>query len=342
MPAIAKAAISNAAYFYWHLGDFRAIYRIDQDYAQEHKPASRSPAISIADYLINAWPDFISNQLQPFGQLPVYLSLGNHELIPPKTRDQLVVQFADWLNSPTIREQRLQDDPNDHTVRTYYHWISDGIDFVTLDNSSDEQFDDGQMQWIRGVLNRDAAGASVRAVVVGMHEALPDSISSDHSMNQFPRGTESGRQVYQWLVDFRNSTKKPIYVLASHSHFYMDGVFNSAAIRQRGDVLPGWIIGTAGAERYPLPPESGSAKAALTHVYGYLLATVGADRENPIRFEFREVTRGAVPMDLVQRFGAELVDRCYQENAQNCRAAADQPASSKPPLGCDIPDAWSS
>jgi len=316
MPAIAKAVIGDGAYFYWHLGDYRAIYRIDQDYAQEHKPATKGAVLSITDYLANAWPDFISNQLQPFGPLPVYLSLGNHELIPPKTRDQVVIQFADWLNSPTIREQRLQDNQNDHTIRTYYHWMSDGIDFVTLDNSSDEQFDEGQMQWIRGVLDRDAGNAAVRAVVFGMHEALPDSISSDHSMNQSPRGTESGRQVYQWLAGFRNSTKKPVYVLASHSHFYMDGVFNSAEIRQRGEVLPGWIIGTAGAERYPLPPESGSAKAALTHVYGYLLATVTAAKDNPVTFEFKQLAEQDVPATVLAKYTPAFVHDCWVNNPE--------------------------
>jgi hypothetical protein len=316
MPAIAKAVISNGAYFYWHLGDFRAIYRFDQDYAQENKPAARGAVLSITDYLANAWPDFISNQLQPFGQLPIYLSIGNHEVIPPKTREQVVNQFADWFNSPTVREQRLQDDQNDHAVRTYYHWMSDGIDFVTLDNSSDEQFDDGQMQWIRAVLDRDARSAGIRAVVFGMHEALPDSISSDHSMNQSPRGTESGRQVYQWLVDFRNFTRKPVYVLASHSHFYMDGVFNSAAIRQRGEVLPGWIIGTAGAERYPLPPESGSAKAALTHVYGYLLATVTAAKDNPITFEFKQLTEQDVPATVLAKYTPAFVHDCWVNNPE--------------------------
>ena len=188
MPAIAAGSIANNAYFYWHLGDFRAIYRFDQDYAQEHKPAKSGDVLAITDYLANAWPDFIENQLRPFGQLPVYLSIGNHEVIPPKTREQVVNQFADWLNSPTLRQQRLLDNPNDHTVRTYYHWISDGIDFVTLDNSSDEQFDDGQMNWIRTLLDADARNAAIRAVVLGMHEALPDSISMDHSMNQSMRG----------------------------------------------------------------------------------------------------------------------------------------------------------
>ena len=80
---------------------------------------------------------------QPFGSIPVFLALGNHELIPPKTRDQALLQFADWFDAPEIREQRLRDDPHDHAVRAYYHWMKDGIDFITLDNASPDEFDVG-------------------------------------------------------------------------------------------------------------------------------------------------------------------------------------------------------
>ncbi len=58
-----------------------------------------------------------------------------------------------------------------------------------------------------------------------MHEALPESISSNHSMDQSPDGQQSGRKVYEWLLDFKKKSGKPVYVLASHSHFYMDGIF---------------------------------------------------------------------------------------------------------------------
>src|SRR5271165_3942070 len=35
MPAIAQSVRAHHASFYWHLGDFRAIYRLDEDYAEE-------------------------------------------------------------------------------------------------------------------------------------------------------------------------------------------------------------------------------------------------------------------------------------------------------------------
>jgi hypothetical protein len=69
-----------------------------------------------------------------------------------------------------------------------------------------------------------------------------------------------------------------------------------------------------------LPPDAALAKLARTHVYGYLSATVsaaGTNRADPIRFDFREVSEPETPADVVQRFGAEFVHRCYQENAKD-------------------------
>lgn len=314
MPAIAKGAEADNASFYWHLGDFRAIYRFDQDYWQLHKPSDPSAA-NISAYVGNAWQDFIDNQLRPF-TIPVFLGFGNHELIPPKTRHELIAQFADWLDAPVIREQRLKDDPHDYAVKGYYHWMKDGIDLVTLDNASPEEFDAKQVKWIQGVLARDQTDDSVRALIVGMHEALPESISKSHSMNQSAQGQESGRKVYESLLDFKQKSQKPVYVLASHSHFYMDGIFNTEYWRTHGGVLPGWIVGTAGAERYALPANASDAKAAKTHVYGYLLGTVDSSKTDPVKFEFRELKESDVPPEVVNRFTSELVHSCWAGNSQ--------------------------
>jgi hypothetical protein len=314
MPAIAQGTASNQAVFYWHLGDFRAIYMFDQDYQALHESADPKAPMNIAAYLGNAWQDFIENQLAPFGRIPVFLALGNHELIPPKTRDQALLEFADWFDANDIREQRLRDDPHDHAVKAYYHWMKDGIDFVTLDNASPDQFDAQQMKWIQAVLNRDEGNASVRAVIVGMHEALPESISRDHSMNQSLIGQDSGRQVYTWLLEFKQRSKKPVYVLASHSHFYMEGIFNTEYWRTHGGVLPGWIIGTAGAERYTLPPNAADAKSAKAHVYGYVLATVNSSKDDPVHFDFEQLKETDVPANVVSRFTADLVHECWAGN----------------------------
>ena len=95
MPGIAEGVRADKAQFYWHLGDYRANYGFDQDLlaASEY----RSNHLSIADYQRIEWQDFISQQIDPFGDIPVYLGIGNHELVPPKTRSDFIQQFADWL-----------------------------------------------------------------------------------------------------------------------------------------------------------------------------------------------------------------------------------------------------
>jgi hypothetical protein len=312
MPSIAADARAHRAVFYWHLGDLRAIYDFDEDFRALH------PKATIAEYLSTAWLDVQRSQIESFGTLPFFLGIGNHETIPPKTRDEFVVTFADWLNAPEIREQRLKDDPEDHRVRTYYHWVHGGVDFINLDNATPDQFDGMQIKWLNAVLQSDRQSSAIRALVVGMHEALPESLARGHSMSDSPVAESTGVQVYTQLLEVQKT--KPVYVLASHSHFVMEGIFDTPYWREHGGVLPGWIIGTGGAVRYALPPGAAQAKLAKTHVYGYLLATVsasGADSRDPIHFEFREVTEGGVPADVVQRFGADFLHRCYQENAQN-------------------------
>jgi hypothetical protein len=212
----------------------------------------------------------------------------------------------------------LRDGPHDHQVRTYYHWLIDGIDFVNLDNASAEQFDAAQLQWLKAVLERDRRDVEIRAVVVGMHQALPESLATTHSMDDEPIEKTTGHLVYAQLLELRAS--KPVYVLASHSHFVMEDVFDTPYWGEHGGVLPGWIIGTAGAARYPLPPGLPPAgRLARAHVYGYLLATVqprGARDRDPIGFEFRESSEAAVPPAVIERFGEAFVRECYTQNVQ--------------------------
>ena len=315
MPAIAAGASAEGAAFYWHLGDFRALYDFDQDVL--HDASRRNPrsvaGMTISDYLRDAWDDFIQSQLAPFGQTPVHLAIGNHELVSPKTRADLLVQFADWFDAPEIRAQRLRDDPKDHRMRTYYHWIRGGVDFVALDNASNDQFDAAQMKWLEKVLDRAAGDPAITTVVAGMHAALPDSIAAGHSMNDWAQGEASGRRAYALLLAAQARGKK-VYVLASHSHFYMKGIFETAYWRAHGGVLPGWIVGTAGAVRYRLPADAGDAQEAKTDVYGYLAATVAAD--GAIRFDFRPIEPQDVPADVVSRYGADLVRDCFEGNRE--------------------------
>jgi len=199
-------------------------------------------------------------------------------------------------------------------LRTYYHWIDRGVAFYFLDNASNEQFDGTQLAWFESVLQKDTADATVKTIVVGMHKALSESISKGHSMNESPAGTDSGRRVYTDLLRAQNDRHKLVYVLESHSHYFMDGIFNTDYWRQNGGVLPGWIIGTAGAVRYALPPGTADAHGALANVYGSLLATVHPSGE--INFEFEKLQESDIPASVRSRYGQDFVHWCFAQNTQ--------------------------
>lgn len=312
MPAIARNVHRSGAEFYWHLGDFRAIYEVDEDMSAPPALGLHNQAPALAEYQKQAWPDFIAHQIVPFGTLPVYLIMGNHEAIPPMTRDAWLIQFADWLEAPALRAQRLKDDPLDHKLHSYYHWVERNIDFIALDNATTDQFDSDQMTWLHVVLARDEASPEIRTIVVGMHEALPGSKSSMHSMSESPMGDKSGREAYQALWHAQQFAHKRVYLLASHSHFYMDHVFETADWQDQ--VLPGWIIGTAGALRYKLPPETTPAQHAQTNVYGYMIATVSAD--GAVSFEFHRLSIEELRAANGSAYPAALTRWCYENNHQ--------------------------
>jgi hypothetical protein len=311
MPAIAPSVLKSGASFYWHLGDFRAIYDFDEDMAP---PASLNlgyPHLNIISYLMKAWPDFVDRQLRPFGSLEVFLGIGNHETIFPQTRAMYLNQFAAYLNSVRLREQRDRD-RDTGAFRTYYHWVMNGsIDFISLDNASGNTFDKDQMDWVRARLAEDRKSAAITTVVVGMHEALPGSKGMSHSMCDAPEGIASGREVYNLLWDLQQAGKK-VYTLASHSHFVMDDVYRTPYWNDH--VLPGWIVGTAGAVRYRLPPGQPVATIARTDVYGYLLATVMSD--GTISFQFQEISLDDLRLANAGKTPDSLVHWCYAENKE--------------------------
>jgi hypothetical protein len=311
MPAIAAGVHRDAASFYWHLGDFRAIYTFDEDLVPPASLGLSLKPLNIIDYETRAWPDFIAHQLAPFGATPVFLTPGNHETIPPATREQYLLQFADWLTTPAIRAQRLADDPADHVLHSYYHWTDHNVDFIALDNASLDQFSEAELKWFHSVIARDETSAAIRAIVVGMHAALPGSLGDDHSMNVWAQGQSSGRDVYETLWHALNSAHKKVYILSSHSHYYMEDVYRTAAWKDK--VIPGWIVGTAGAVRYPLPKNAPS-RTSMTGVYGYLLGTAAPD--GAITFAFQKLGVDDLLRANAGRLPDSLVRWCVDRNRQ--------------------------
>ncbi len=109
-----------------------------------------------------------------------------------------------------------------------------------------------------------------------------------------------------------DSAHKRVYILASHSHFFMEDVYQTADWKNK--VLPGWIIGTAGAVRYRIPPEAGAAQKAQTDVYGYMIGTVAAD--GSVSFEFQKLSLEDLLTIDHGTYPEALVRWCYSENKQ--------------------------
>ena len=351
VPTIAADVSAHTPQFYWHLGDFRFIALVDEDMQcrpaeAPYRPADekhnwKNPQGLLAyekresrkiqewiSYEQHAWKDFEQYQIAAFDKnhIPVFLGIGNHEMILHNDREDFIRTFKNRLN-PAAQQSEVGK------INTYYHWMIGGVDFINLDNAGtalrekDLSFGDKQLEWLQDRLGRDAARGDVKTIVVGMHAALPDSISISHSMNESEEGTESGRKTYQALWDWQAKTHKHVYLLASHSHYYMEDIFDTVEWKSKGEVLPGWIVGTAGAHRIPLPSGAAgwkTAKDARTNVYGYLLGTVNPDGQSDgsIRFEFHEVKIDSVPPDVAGQFHPGFVAWCFQRNT-DC-ANADQ------------------
>jgi hypothetical protein len=332
MPKIAKSIetrrMKAPVQLYWHLGDLRALYRIDCDIAKRMNPSfncmptERSQDEITTDekrrYLNTAWDDFIKNQATPFARSKIqfFLGIGNHEVgtfnlgggvEKTFTRDGYRRTFRQWLVQKQIERQRQADRKNGNPSKdgdTYYHFVQGGVDFIYLDNAdANVGFSNEQIEWLSKVLAADAKDKSVRTIAVGMHAALPQSISRGHAMDATCPSFCSGMRVYDMLqkaqkLDGPLAKRKYVYVFASHSHYFEEDIYNTQ--EHAGKVLPGWIIGTGGAEQY-----------RDTIMYGYLQVKVR--RDGMFDTQFIKVTRESPPQAR-GKGAAQLTDFCFENN----------------------------
>lgn len=340
MPKIAQAIFDNKknapVEFYWHLGDLRALYRRDCDMAMRQDPSFQCPPKLLRDetqtvrneYLAQAWPDYVSNQIKPFEtrDVPFYLGIGNHELIG-RTRDQFRDQFKEWLTKPTLQQQRKSDRQKGIPSidgDTYFHFIRKGVDIIYLDNANiyedqnpnnqDPGFSATQLTWLDLVLKKDEADPQIKTIIVGMHAALPESSSRTHAMDRNCASFCAGKRAYDRLKVTQAKGKK-VYVLASHSHYFEEYIYDTP--EHDGHGLPGWIIGTAGAEQYR--PEI---------KYGYLLVEVTSD--GTIHNSFQRVYSDSVPI------GPEgLTKYCFEQNKRT--STPPEAFKTKAECNCPIP-----
>ena len=315
MPAIASAVKAEGDAFYWHLGDFRWMSKPDQDLVSM-QPAGKE--LSLGEYHRIAWDDFLTHQMAAFGSFPVFLGRGNHENVPPMTRDGYIMKFAAYLNRQEIAAQREADGASAGPIGPWYHWTHEGVDFITLDNATREEFSDAQLKWLRGILDHDLAlDSGIRTIVAGMHEALPHSTGAEHAMDDWELGERTGDKVYEWLYGAQ-AAGKHVYLIASHSHYYSPDIFNTPYWRQFSNhVVPGLIIGTAGAHRYALPKTA--EKGARTHIYGYVEGVVHADGQ--IDFKLRELSEEDLKQSRWPNAPLDAIHECYVNNADTAAGA---------------------
>lgn len=311
MPAIAAKVKAQKDAFYWHLGDFRVMGKDpDQDMLAMLPAGSK---LTTDQYYQTAWDDFLKRQIAPFAPLPVFLGRGNHDARPPMTREEYIRKFSSFLDRPEIAAARKADGTDAAPIGPWYHWVENGVDFITLDNAEKSEFSDDQLHWLRAVLDHDLApGSGIKAIVAAGHEALPHSTGAEHAMDDWDLGERTGDMVYHWFYDAQ-AAGKHVYLIASHSHYYSPDIYDTAYWKQHtSKVVPGLIIGSAGAQRYALPKTA--HKGAKTMIYGYMHATVHGD--GVIDFELKELTE----QDLINAKWPEApndaIHECYIHNGE--------------------------
>jgi hypothetical protein len=316
MPKIAQSIAGLQATtpvsFYWHLGDFRRgrpdcdiVKRTQPDWDCANRTEDHVSEGTRNAYPSTAWNDFIQKQMRPFG-VPVYLAIGNHErAVKSWTPDAIRSAFREWLTQDAIERQRALEAQRQITSpdgATYYDFVQNGVDFISLDNS-DYTLPAEQLAWLRKVVAYAETAPEIQTIVVGMHAALPYSSARNHAMDMSCPGICSGSEAYG-LLEHAKSRGKNVYVFASHSHRFEQNVFNLQK-EHAGHALEGWVVGTAGAQQYLSDNKHERIQ------YGYALVEVRPDGK--LTLSFREVERTDPPVETGTG-ETELADYCFKQN----------------------------
>ena len=90
-----------------------------------------------------------------------------------------MAQFADWLDQPASENSGWQTTPTiakcEPTITGYIAGSTSSRSTMLRPTSSTP----AQMTWLQNLLQRDSKDASVRALVLGMHAAFPESWPRD-------------------------------------------------------------------------------------------------------------------------------------------------------------------
>jgi hypothetical protein len=129
-------------------------------------------------------------------------------------------------------------------------------------------------------------------------------------MDDWRLGQQTGELVYAWLYDAQASGKH-VYIIASHSHYYSPDIYNTTFWRQyTKTIVPGVLIGTAGAFRLPMPANVASGSKSM--VYGYLRATVHPD--DTIDFSFQQLSENDLQSAKWPGAPAAAIHECFIHN----------------------------
>ena len=83
-------------------------------------------------------------------------------------------------------------------------------------------------------------------------------------MDDWDLRLRTGELVYTWFYDAQ-AAGKHVYLFASHSHYYSPNIYDTPYWKGvPNEVVPGLIIGSAGARRYQLPK---TAKKRLAPIF---------------------------------------------------------------------------
>src|SRR6202012_1232789 len=89
----------------------------------------------------------------------------------------------------------------------------------------------------------------------------------------------------------------------------------TAAWQAKGGVLPGWLIGTAGAEHYSVPPEGKSFTTWAENEYGDAVGRVTpGGGAHSIDVQFVPVKSKDLDSGATSEFGADAIDFCFSGN----------------------------
>ena len=189
MPAIASGVLASRSEFYWHLGDFRAIYAFDEDMVP---PALIGTAAQTADH-----HHLRDHCLARFHRSPVRaLWHTSHPAEPRESRDhparhaRTIPAYnlpTGWIHLRCAHSACRTIRRIINCARTITGSIAISIS-SRMDNAGPDKFDAAQLTWFHSVVDRAEKSPAIQTLVVGMHAALPGQLGRRPQHEQLGAG----------------------------------------------------------------------------------------------------------------------------------------------------------